>query len=54
MPRGWIKQRTLGWMILLLNCGSHPELGRDYYGSSEDYEVALYWKDHYYPIEDES
>lgn len=48
------KLRTLGWLIYLFYSGFHPEIGRDFYGTRDQYEDALYWQYRYEPIEDEA
>jgi hypothetical protein len=48
-----VKPRSIGLIIFLNYLGVHPELGRDFYGSREDYEVCLVFQYKMYPIEDE-
>lgn len=45
--------RSIGMIIFLCYSGFHPELGRDFYGSAEEYKQALYWQYKIEPIEDE-
>jgi hypothetical protein len=45
------KPRSLGFVIWLSRSGGHPELGRDFFGTKEEYEAAVFWKDSFEPIE---
>lgn len=47
------KPRSIGLIVFLNNMGYHPELGRDFYGTREEYDFCLAWQKKLEPIEDE-
>lgn len=48
-----MKPHRIGMLIYFCFRGSHPELGRDFYGTIEEQALALYFLNKYEPIEDE-